>query len=156
MIQLLRRIITITFWPLIDLVVTLFGNWMLVHSRVWVAILATAFVTMLFNFTLLYLLSFEKAVPRWFEKQIDKISGLHSFLSRMQVGEFVTILIVYVISGPAMAGAPLIWLLGIKGKRAASLVVIGVTLNSILWVGGVYNVLWLLIHEVVVRGRVFF
>ncbi|MBI2007129.1 MAG: hypothetical protein HYS83_00260 [Candidatus Blackburnbacteria bacterium] len=50
-----------------------------------------------------------------------------------------------------MAGAPLIWLLGIRGMRAYTLVIVGTLLNSLVWVLGIYNLLWVLIREVVNR-----
>lgn len=147
----LRRTLTIAFWPFIDSIMTVFSNAILLHYGTKAAVLSTIVVMTLLNFLLFYLLSLEKELQGFIEKQSRKVKFLHKKVGKLEWGKTATILIVYTLSGPAMAGVPLMWVLGMRGKKAYWLIVIGVTMNSILWVGGIYHFFWILVHDVILH-----
>lgn len=101
------------------------------------------------NFMLFYLLSLENELQNWIGKQTKKITSWRQKIQKFSIGESALILIVYTLSGPAMAGVPLLWVLGIKGKKAYFYITIGVVINSILWVGGVYHLFWILAYDAI-------
>jgi hypothetical protein len=126
---------------------------MLVHFDAFVAIPATAALTITLNLFFFYLLSFEEELPSLFKPVLSKIQLWEQRIPGLDKGKALAILAVYTISGPAMIGAPLIWLLQIRGKRAYTLIILGAILNAIVWVGGVYNILWLLVRELIAQAR---
>lgn len=142
-----RRTITITAWPLIDTILTIFSNLVLLHWGVRLAIVATAVVMTTLNLLLFYLLSLEKPVQEWVAKKSEKISLLQKKVKSARYGKTIVILLVFTVSGPAMAGVPLLWLLGIKGRNAVLLIALGSTINSLLWVGGIYNIFWIIARD---------
>lgn len=152
MLAWFRRLATVIFWPSIDIVVAFFANYMLVRFDSTTAVLATGVAAMFLNLILLHLLYLEKDLQRWVHKRARRILFLEQKFQAVEHGKNMAVLTVYLVSGPAMAGAPLIWLLGIKGLRAYTLVIIGVALNSLFWVLGVYNIFWVLVRELVSRG----
>lgn len=147
-----RRLFTLVFWPSIDIIVALFANFMLVRSSATTAALATGVAAMSLNLIFLHLLYLEKDLQRWVHKRAKRILFLEQKFQAVEHGKNLAVLTVYLVSGPAMAGAPLIWLLGIRGIRAYTLVILGTLLNSLIWVLGIYNIFWLLIREI--TGRV--
>lgn len=151
MLSFSRRLLTIIFWPSIDIIVAFFANILLVKFEPDRAVIFTTLLAMVLNLIFLHLLYLEKDLQSWVHKRAGKILYLEKKFQAVEHGKNLAILTVYLISGPAMAGAPLIWLLGIKGLRAYTLVIIGVALNSLFWVLGVYNIFWVLVREVLQR-----
>lgn len=147
-----RRLFTIVFWPSIDIIVAIFANYMLIRFDSRTAVLATGAVAVSLNIVLLHLLYLERDLQTWVHQRAKKVLALERKVQAVEHGKNLAVLTVYMISGPAMAGAPLIWLLGIKGVRAYTLVIIGVALNSLFWVLGVYNIFWVLVRELVSKG----
>lgn len=142
-----RRTLLISFWPVMDFVLTVLANILIVNTGVIRAVLTMIVVSSIFNVTFLYLLSLETELSRWVHAQI----ALHKFKSlSVKIGKAAAVTLVYIISGPAMVGAPLIWLLGIRGRKAYILAIIGVTLNTILWVGGFYHLFWILVKTAII------
>ncbi|OGY09022.1 MAG: hypothetical protein A2782_00860 [Candidatus Blackburnbacteria bacterium RIFCSPHIGHO2_01_FULL_43_15b] len=128
---------------------TVFSNTILLRYGVKTAVVSTIVLMFILNCALFYLLSLERELQSWINKQSKNIRTWQKNLQRFNVGESALILIVYTLSGPAMAGVPLLWVLGIKGKKAYFYITIGVTINSILWVGGVYHVFWILAYDAI-------
>lgn len=151
MLSWFRRLATIVFWPSIDIVVAFFANYMLVRFDSTTAVLATGVAAMSLNLVLLHLLYLEKDLQRWVHKRAKRILFLEQKFQAVEHGKNLAVLTVYLVSGPAMAGAPLIWLLGIKGIRAYTLVILGTFLNSLVWVLGIYSFFWVLVREVTSR-----
>lgn len=143
----LRRTLLISFWPIMDFVLTVLANILIVNTGVIRAVLTMIIVSSIFNVIFLYLLSLEIELSRWVHAQIalSKFKGVS-----VKIGKAATVILAYVISGPAMVGAPLIWLLGIRGRKAYTLAIIGVTLNTILWVGGFYHLFWILVKTAII------
>jgi Flp pilus assembly protein TadB len=125
---------------------------MLVRFGAKTAFLATAIAALFLNLVFLHLLYLERDLQRWVQRRAKRLLFLEQKLQAVEHGKNLAVLTVYLVSGPAMAGAPLIWLLGIKGIRAYVLVIFGTFLNSLVWVMGIYNSLWFLIREV--AGRI--
>lgn len=148
----LRRAFVMGFWPLTDFIVTILANVLLVNSGVVRAIVVTAIIASLFNILFLHLLNYEKDLYSWVAKSTQKVGFVRLKKLSIKVGKTFAVLLAYVISGPAMVGAPLIWLLGVRGKKAYMLAILGVTLNSIIWVGGFYHLFWTLVKTVIARG----
>lgn len=153
-----RRVLTVSIWPFIDWVVTAFANFSLVYFRgtevgLLKSIFSTAAIAAVLNIGYLYLLGREKWIPEKLSAQAEKFLELQSRIPFLDRWKSLGILAVYTVSGPAMAGAPLLWLLGFKGRKAYTLAIIGVTLNSIIWVGGVYNIIQQLLLNLI-RGLV--
>lgn len=153
-----RRALTVGLWPFIDFVVTGFANFSLVYFRgtevgLLKAIFSTAAVAAILNISYLYLLAREKWIPDKLAQQTEKFLELQSRIPFLDRWKSLGILAVYTVSGPAMAGAPLLWLLGFKGRKAYTLAAVGVTINSIVWVGGVYNIIQQLLLSLI-RGLV--
>ncbi len=151
MLSWLRRFVTVIFWPSIDIIVAFFANFMIIRSSPTTAVITTGLVAISLNLIFLHLLYLERDLQMWVHKRAGKILALEKKVQAVEHGKNLAVLTVYLFSGPAMAGAPLIWLLGIKGMRAYTLVIIGTLLNSLVWVLGIYNLLWMLIREVVNR-----
>lgn len=151
MLSFSRRLLTIVFWPSIDIIVAFFANFMIIRSSPATAVITTGVVAMSLNIIFLHLLFLEKDLQKWVHKRAGKILALEKKFQAVEHGKNLAVLTVYLVSGPAMAGAPLIWLLGIRGLRAYALVIIGVALNSLFWVLGVYNIFWVLVREVLQR-----
>ncbi|MBI4028755.1 MAG: hypothetical protein HY376_00080 [Candidatus Blackburnbacteria bacterium] len=147
--QWFRRSATIAFWPLIDSIMTVFSNIILLRYGVKTAVSSTIILMFVLNATLFYLLSLEHELQSWIDKQSKNINSWRKTTQRFNVGESALILIVYTLSGPAMAGVPLLWVLGVKGKKAYFYIAVGVIINSILWVGGIYHIFWILAHEAI-------
>ncbi len=147
--QWFRRSATIAFWPFIDSIMTVFSNTILLRYGVKMAVITTIILMLALNFMLFYLLSLENELQNWIGKQTKKITSWRQKIQKFSIGESALILIVYTLSGPAMAGVPLLWVLGIKGKKAYFYITIGVVINSILWVGGVYHLFWILAYDAI-------
>ena len=116
--NLLRRTLIVGFWPLTDFIVTILANILLVNAGVIRAIVITAIVASTLNVLFLYLLNFEKDLHKIVEKSAKKIGFVRFEKLSLKIGKTFAILIAYLVSGPAMVGAPLIWLLGVRGKKA--------------------------------------
>ena len=82
---------------------------------------------------LLYLLLLELDLSDWIRAKAERLQRIRNFVYASERRRDLMVLLVYTFSGPTMAGVPLIWLMGITGRRAYSLVVIGTTLNGIFW-----------------------
>ncbi|MBI2594866.1 MAG: hypothetical protein HYW38_01230 [Candidatus Colwellbacteria bacterium] len=134
-----------------DFILTVIANVILVHMGVVKAIVVMIVLTSTFNIIFLHLLGMEKEFSSWVKKQTKKWTIVKLEKLSAKVGKSLAILIAYIISGPAMVGAPLIWLLGVRGKRAYLLAIAGVTLNTIFWVGGFYNLFWTLVKVAIAR-----
>lgn len=147
----LRRFSTVIFWPLVDSALTITSYFLIAKLGVVSAIIGIAILAISLNFFFLYLLSFEKEAQQWIAGQFGKIAFWQRRIPGLDRGAFLSVLLVYSLSGPAMLGAPLLWLLGIKGRKRVFLVVVGITLNSIIWVGGVHNAVWLLIERFILE-----
>lgn len=130
---------------------TVFSNAVLLHYGVKTAVVSTTLVMIVLNMMLFYLLSLEKELQDFIDRHSKNLKFLHNTVRKLEWGKTAAILLVYTVSGPAMAGVPLMWILGVRGKKAYILIVIGVTINSILWVGGVYNFFWIIVHDVIVK-----
>ncbi|MBI2591047.1 MAG: hypothetical protein HYW33_04255 [Candidatus Blackburnbacteria bacterium] len=128
---------------------TVFSNTILLRYGVKMAVITTIILMLALNFMLFYLLSLENELQNWIGKQTKKITSWRQKIQKFSIGESALILIVYTLSGPAMAGVPLLWVLGIKGKKAYFYITIGVVINSILWVGGVYHLFWILAYDAI-------
>lgn len=144
-----RRIFTLLFWPFVDSTLTLISYFLIAKFGPILAIVGTAILGISLNFFFLYLLSLEVQIHDWIERQISKIDFLRRNVPLFEKSEIFAVLLVYLISGPAMLGAPLIWILDIKGLKRIFLVVVGITLNSIIWVGGIHNSIWTLIEKLI-------
>lgn len=144
-----RRILTFLFWPSIDFFVTFFANVMLIKFSAPTAALWTGVSAVFLNLIFLHLLYLEKDLQFWVHKRAKKILAIEKKFQKLEHGKNLAVLSVYAISGPAMAGAPLIWLLGIRGFQAYALVLVGTLINSLIWVLGVYNLLWLIARQMV-------
>lgn len=144
----LRRTVLIGFWPLADFIVTIFANVLLVNTGVIRSVIATSIFASALNVLFLYLLNYEKGLYDIVVKTSKKVGFLKLQKLSAKIGKTLAILLVYLVSGPAMVGAPLIWLLGIRGRKAYMLAILGVTLNSIIWVGGFYHLFWTLVRTV--------
>ena len=144
----LRRLVTLVLWPSIDIIVTLFSNYLILRFNGFVATTATIAVMIVLNGALLYLLLLELDLSDWIRAKTDRLEKIRRFVEATERRRDLVILLVYTFSGPTMAGVPLIWLMGITGKRAYALVVIGTTLNGIFWVGAVYSSIWAILREI--------
>jgi len=147
----IRRLVTIGFWPIIDLCVTVFANIMLVKFGVVRATIGTALLNVSLNTGFLYLLHLERQIPAWAAAQARNITLLRPQNLNIEWWRDFAVLAAYAISGPAMVGVPGIWLLGIRGRRAYLLATTGAVLNTALWVGGVYNLFWQLVRLAVTK-----
>jgi hypothetical protein len=143
----LRRLVTLVLWPSIDVIVTIFSNYLILRFNGFVATTATIAVMIVLNGALLYLLLLELDLSDWIRAKTDRLEKIRRFVEATERRRNLVILLVYTLSGPTMAGVPLIWLMGITGKRAYALVVIGTTLNGIFWVGAVYSSIWAILRE---------
>lgn len=151
MLHWIRRTVIFLFWPSIDLIITFFANFMLVRFDTTIAVIGTGITAMILNLVFLHLLYFETDLQKWVHKRAGLTLTLGRKFQTIKYAQNAIILFVYTISGPVMAGAPLIWLLGIKGKRAYALVFLGTLINSLVWVVGIYNMFWFLVREVMER-----
>lgn len=154
--EIVRRIFIFGFWPLIDFVITVLANVTLVNFGVGRAILTTVFVGTVLNVIFLKLLSFEKELVTWVNNQAKRVVFVKLEKTSVHIGKSLAVILAYAISGPAMVGAPLIWLLNLRGRRAYLLAMAGVTVNSIIWVGGFYNLFWVLVKTALKREIPFF
>lgn len=154
--EFFRRTALIGFWPMTDFIVTVFANILLVNSGVVRAIIGTTVLASILNILFLHLLSFEKDLYGWMVKSTGTVGFVRLQKMSVKVGKTFAVLIAYLVSGPAMVGAPLIWILGIRGRKAYTLAIIGVILNAIVWVGGFYNLFWVLVKTALVREIPFF
>lgn len=142
----LRRLVTLVLWPSIDIIVTIFSNFLILRYNTFVATTATILVMIVLNGALLYLLLLELDLSDWIRAKTRRLEGVRRLIRASALRRDLGILAVYTFSGPAMAGLPLIWLLRIRGIRAYALVVIGTTLNGIFWVGAVYSNIWVILR----------
>ncbi len=145
--KLLRRLVTVALWPSIDIIVTVFSNYLILRFNPVVATAATIAVMIVLNSALLYLLSIELDLLDWIRAKTRHLERTRRLIRASDLRRDLGILAVYTFSGPTMAGLPLIWVLRIKGVRAYTLVVIGTTLNGIFWVGAVYSSIWAILRE---------
>ncbi|MCY4436403.1 MAG: hypothetical protein OXE05_03615 [Chloroflexi bacterium] len=143
----LRRLVTLVLWPSIDIIVTLFSNYLILRFNPFVATAATILVMIVLNGALLYLLMLELDFSDWIRAKAERLQRIRNFVYASERRRDLMVLLVYTFSGPTMAGVPLIWLMGITGRRAYSLVVIGTTLNGIFWVGAIYSSIWAILGE---------
>ena len=148
----LRRLVTLVLWPSIDIIVTLFSNYLILRYNGFVATTATIAVMIVLNGALLYLLLLELDLSDWIRAKTKRLQKIRRFVEATERRRNLVILLVYTLSGPTMAGVPLIWLMGITGKRAYTLVLIGTTLNGIFWVGAVYSSIWALLRDYIPLG----
>ena len=149
-----RRIVTVSLWPFIDWVVTIFANFMLFNYGkfplgVVLCVASTAILAAILNVGYLWLLYREKWIPYRVSGYTERVLRLHSRIPYISRWRTLAVFALYAVSGPAMLGAPLIWILGYSPRRGYTLAVVGVTINSILWVGGVYNAVWKLVTSLV-------
>lgn len=144
----LRRALLLTSWPFTDFAITLFANFTLVTFGTIQAVLLTICIGTSLNMLFLYFLSLEKELEVWVKKHTKKVAFARYDRLSAIVGKTTTVILAYIISGPAMVGAPLIWLFGIRGEKAYMLAFVGITLNAIIWVGGIYNLFWALIRSI--------
>lgn len=144
----LRRLVALVLWPSIDIIVTLFSNYLILRYNGFVATTATIAVMIVLNGALLYLLLLELDLSDWIRAKTARLEKIRRFVGATDWRRDLLILLVYTLSGPTMAGVPLIWLMGITGKRAYTLVVFGTTLNGIFWVGAIYSSIWAILREV--------
>lgn len=151
-----RRTLLISFWPITDFIITVLANVLIVNLGVIRAVIGTAIAASILNVVFLHLLSFEKELYSWVAKQKKGFAFLRFERLSVKIGKTFAVLIAYVVSGPAMVGAPVIWLLGIRSKKAYTLAILGVTLNSIIWVGGFYHLIWILIKTAIIKGAPIF
>ena len=145
----LRRLVTLVLWPSIDIVVTLFSNYLILRFNGFVATTATILVMIVLNGALLYLLMLELDFSDWIRAKTERLQKIRRFVHATDRRRDLVILLVYTFSGPTMAGVPLIWLMGITGRRAYALVVIGTTLNGIFWVGAIYSSIWAILRGLI-------
>lgn len=143
----IRRIFTISFWPAADTLLTVFSNAVLLKFGVKWAVGVTIFAMAGVNLFLFDLLNKEKGLQDRISKSTSKIFKLKTKIENLEIGKALACFAVFVISGPAMAGVPLLWLLKIKKKTAYNVIFAGSVVNSILWVGGVWNLFWYLIKR---------
>jgi len=141
----LRRLLLLACWPLTDLAVAAISSFFLITSGTAHALIMTVIVGTIVNIFFLRLLYLEKA---WVKKRTEKIPFSKFQKISNTFGQTTAILLAYLISGPAMVGAPLIWLFGIPKNKGYILAFIGVCLNTALWVGGVYNIIWTVIRDI--------
>ncbi|MBI2405533.1 hypothetical protein HYV21_00560 [Candidatus Microgenomates bacterium] len=145
-----RRTILVSIWPVADFVLTVLANILIVNTGVIRAVLVMVVVNSIFNVIFLHLLTFEVELSAWVRTQTKKIKLEKFSTISVKIGKAASVIIAYIVSGPAMVGAPLIWLLRIRGWKAYTLAVIGVTLNTILWVGGFYHLFWILVKAAII------
>ena len=143
----LRRLVTLVLWPSIDIIVTIFSNYLILRFNAFVATTVTILVMIVLNSALLYLLTIELDLLDWIRAKTRRLERIRRLIRASALRRDLGILAVYTFSGPTMAGVPLIWVLRIKGVRAYTLVVIGTTLNGIFWVGAVYSSIWAILRE---------
>ncbi len=144
----LRRLVTLVLWPSIDIIVTVFSNYLILRYNAFTATSATILVMIVLNGALLYLLLLELDLSDWIRAKTARLEKIRRFVEATERRRNLVILLVYTLSGPTMAGVPLIWLMGITGKRAYALVVVGTTLNGIFWVGAIYSSIWTVLRQV--------
>ena len=144
----LRRLVTLVLWPSIDIIVTLFSNFLILKFNAPIATAATIMVMVVLNGALFYLLMLELDLSDWIRAKAERLQKIRNFVYASNRRRDLMVLLVYTFSGPTMAGVPLIWLMGITGRRAYSLVVIGTTLNGIFWVGAVYSSIWAVLRAI--------
>jgi len=142
----LRRLVTLALWPSIDIIVTLFSNFLILRFNTVIATTATILLMIVLNSALLYLLALELELTAWIRAKTRRLERVRRLIRASALRRDLGILAVYTFSGPAMAGLPLIWLLRIRGIRAYALVVIGTTLNGIFWVGAIYSNIWTILR----------
>lgn len=142
-----RRVFTISFWPVADSLLTIFSNAMLLKFGVKTAVIASVFAMAGLNLLLFNLLNKEKILQDRISKSTSKIFKLKTKIENLEIGKALACFAVFVISGPAMAGVPLLWLLKIKKKTVYNIIFLGSIVNSILWVGGVWNIFWFLVKR---------
>ncbi len=145
--KLLRRLVTLVLWPSIDIIVTIFSNYLILRFNGFVATTATIAVMIVLNSALLYLLMLELDFSDWIRGKGRRLARMRQFIYASAWRRDSMVLLVYTFSGPTMAGVPLIWLMGITGARAYTLVVIGSTLNGIFWVGAIYSSIWAILRQ---------
>ncbi len=145
----LRRLVTLVLWPSIDIIVTLFSNFLILKFNAPIATAATIMVMVVLNGALLYLLMLELDLSDWIRAKAERLQKIRNFVYASDRRRDLMVLLVYTFSGPTMAGVPLIWLMGITGRRAYSLVVIGTTLNGVFWVGAVYSSIWAILRGLI-------
>lgn len=143
----LRRLVTLVLWPSIDIIVTIFSNYLILRYNAGIATTATILVMIVLNCALLYLLLLELDLSDWIRAKTARLEKIRRFVEATERRRNLVILLVYTLSGPTMAGVPLIWLMGITGKRAYTLVVVGTTLNGIFWVGAIYGSIWAVLRQ---------
>ena len=149
--EILRRIFLFSFWPITDFVITVLANVALVNFGVVRAILATIFVGTIVNVIFLKLLSFERELVVWVNTQAKKIIFVRLEKTSVHIGKSLAVILAYAVSGPAMVGAPLIWILNLRGRRSYMLAMVGVAVNAVIWVGGFYNLFWVLVRTALTR-----
>lgn len=145
--KFLRRLVTVVLWPSIDIIVTLFSNYLILRYNAFVATTATILVMVVLNGALLYLLLLELDLSDWIRAKTERLEKIRRFVEATERRRNLVVLLVYTLSGPTMAGVPLIWLMGITGRRAYTLVVVGTTLNGLFWVGAIYSSIWAVLRE---------
>lgn len=148
-----RRIFTFALWPTIDFLLTLFSFSLLATFDAWVAVPVMAVAITILNLFFFHMLSLEKEIPSFFPNQRKTLKEWEKRIPGLDRGKNIALLAVYTISGPAMVGTPLLWLLGVRGKRAHAIILFGSFLNALLWTGGIFNLFWFLIKVLVVKTK---
>ncbi|OGY15989.1 MAG: hypothetical protein A3H88_00470 [Candidatus Blackburnbacteria bacterium RIFCSPLOWO2_02_FULL_44_9] len=142
-----RRSITIAFWPFTDSLLTVLSNAILLKFGAETAVAATIILMTFLNLFLFGLLNKEKEFQEKITQKMSKFLEWSKKAKSIKYGGVIASLFVFTISGPAMAGVPFLWILGIKKHKAYALIIIGSTINSLLWVGGIYNNFWIFIKS---------
>lgn len=144
-----RRIFIILIWPFADSFLNIFANIFLLQFGREVAILATVIVKTIINITFFNLLNKEKELQEKITRKATDLLKLKIKVQKWEHGKILAALFIFTISGPAMVGVPFVWLLGISKKSAYLLIFFGSAINSIFWVGGVYNTFWIVVKEII-------
>ena len=76
----LRRLVTLVLWPSIDIIVTIFSNYLILRFNAFVATSATILVMIVLNGALLYLLLLELDLSDWIRAKTDRLEKIRRFV----------------------------------------------------------------------------
>ena len=102
----LRRLVTLVLWPSIDIIVTLFSNYLILRYNAFTGTSATILVMVVLNGALLYLLLLELDLSDWIRAKTARLEKIRRFVEATERRRNLVILLVYTLSGPTMAGVP--------------------------------------------------
>ncbi|MDE2817303.1 MAG: hypothetical protein OXM03_09815 [Chloroflexota bacterium] len=82
----LRRVVTLALWPSIDIIVTIFSNFLILRYNTFVATTATILVMIVLNGALLYLLLLELDLSDWIRAKTRRLERVRRLFARRHCG----------------------------------------------------------------------